>query len=113
MSDSLKILQGDALEQLRTLPDESVQMGVTSPPYFNLRDYSACDCRKHRIQHDSSTMAGSQAGTPNHIGPPNPNCQKCNGTGKITGTEKQLGLESKPEQFIDSLVEIFREFRRV
>ena len=30
---------GDALEQLRTLPDESVQCCVTSPPYWGLRDY--------------------------------------------------------------------------
>lgn len=33
------ILQGDAIEQLRTLPDQSVHMCVTSPPYFGLRDY--------------------------------------------------------------------------
>lgn len=37
---SLTILQGDALEKLRELPNESVQMCVTSPPYWNLRDYS-------------------------------------------------------------------------
>lgn len=30
---------GDALETLRTLPDESVHCVVTSPPYFGLRDY--------------------------------------------------------------------------
>lgn len=30
---------GDALETLRTLPDESVDCVVTSPPYFGLRDY--------------------------------------------------------------------------
>ena len=34
------ILQGDALELLRTLPPESVHTCVTSPPYYNLRDYS-------------------------------------------------------------------------
>lgn len=33
------ILCGDALTTLRTLPDESVQCCVTSPPYWNLRDY--------------------------------------------------------------------------
>jgi site-specific DNA-methyltransferase (adenine-specific) len=33
------ILIGDALQQLRQLPDESVDTIVTSPPYFNLRDY--------------------------------------------------------------------------
>jgi len=34
-----KILQGDALEVLKTLPDESVDMCLTSPPYWALRDY--------------------------------------------------------------------------
>jgi DNA modification methylase len=33
------ILMGDVLEQLRTLPDESVNCVVTSPPYWGLRDY--------------------------------------------------------------------------
>ena len=35
----MRIIVGDALESLRTLPTESVQMCVTSPPYFGLRDY--------------------------------------------------------------------------
>lgn len=35
------ILCGDALEQLRTLEAESVNTCVTSPPYYNLRDYGA------------------------------------------------------------------------
>lgn len=34
-----KIYQGDVLEVLKTLPDESVQCVVTSPPYFQCRDY--------------------------------------------------------------------------
>jgi DNA modification methylase len=33
------ILTGDALDMLRTLPDESVSCCVTSPPYYGLRDY--------------------------------------------------------------------------
>lgn len=36
---SVTILQGDALTMLATLPAESVQVCVTSPPYFALRDY--------------------------------------------------------------------------
>ena len=36
---SVKILIGDALDQLRTLPDNSVDCCVTSPPYWGLRDY--------------------------------------------------------------------------
>lgn len=34
------IVQGDALDILRTFPDRSVQAIVTSPPYWALRDYS-------------------------------------------------------------------------
>ena len=36
---SVKILTGDSIEQLKTLPSESVNTCVTSPPYFGLRDY--------------------------------------------------------------------------
>lgn len=36
-----EVLLGDALEQLRTLEAESVYTCVTSPPYYNLRDYGA------------------------------------------------------------------------
>ena len=34
-----RVLHGDALEQLKTLPDGCVQCVVTSPPYWGLRDY--------------------------------------------------------------------------
>lgn len=34
-----QILGGDALKQLETLPDASVDCIITSPPYFRLRDY--------------------------------------------------------------------------
>lgn len=34
-----KIICGDALKVLKTIPDESIDCIVTSPPYFNLRDY--------------------------------------------------------------------------
>lgn len=40
MIPTIQILCGDALEQLRTLPDESVNCCVTSPPYWGLRDYN-------------------------------------------------------------------------
>lgn len=40
---SLKILQGDCRDVLKTLLDESVQCCVTSPPYWGLRDYGHPD----------------------------------------------------------------------
>lgn len=36
---SVQILIGDVREQLATLPDDSVDCVVTSPPYWGLRDY--------------------------------------------------------------------------
>lgn len=36
---SIEVLQGDSLTVLKTLPDCSVHMVVTSPPYWALRDY--------------------------------------------------------------------------
>ena len=50
------------------LEDESIQMCVTSPPYWNLRDYGLSD---------------------------------------------QLGLEKTPEEYVDNLVCVFREVKRV
>ncbi len=39
---SQKIIAGDCIEGMRTLPDDSVHCCVTSPPYWGLRDYQ-CD----------------------------------------------------------------------
>lgn len=39
MNDTRKIYQGDCLEILKQLPDESIDCCVTSPPYYGLRDY--------------------------------------------------------------------------
>ena len=39
MKQTNTIIQGDALEVLKTLPDEHVDCVVTSPPYWGLRDY--------------------------------------------------------------------------
>ena len=38
-----RILEGNCLETLRVLPDNSVQCCVTSPPYYNQRDYGTAD----------------------------------------------------------------------
>lgn len=62
-----KILHGDALTILKTLPSESIDCVVTSPPYWGLRDY---------------------------------------------GIKNQIGLEKTPEEYVNKLVEIFREIRR-
>jgi DNA modification methylase len=38
-SMSIRIMPGDCRQELAKLPDESVQMVCTSPPYFGLRNY--------------------------------------------------------------------------
>ncbi len=38
---NVTILTGDCIEQMRGLPDCSVNTCITSPPYFGLRDYGA------------------------------------------------------------------------
>jgi DNA modification methylase len=62
------ILCGDALVTLKTLPDGVAHTCVTSPPYWNLRDYH---------------VAG------------------------------QIGLEPTIEEYVATLVQVFREVRRV
>ena len=62
------LLEGDCRETLRGLPDASAQCCVTSPPYWNLRDYGHAD---------------------------------------------QIGQEAKPDEYVASLVKVFREVRRV
>src|SRR3990167_5845231 len=37
----VQLFCGDALDCLRELPDASVHMACTSPPFWNLRDYQA------------------------------------------------------------------------
>jgi DNA modification methylase len=63
-----RIYIGDSKEVLKTFEDKSVNCIVTSPPYFNLRNYN---------------MAG------------------------------QMGLEGTPDEYIKSMVELFRECKRV
>jgi DNA modification methylase len=58
----------DCLKGLKMLGDKSISCCITSPPYFNLRDY---------------------------------------------GVDGQIGLEETPTKFINKLVKIFREVKRV
>jgi DNA modification methylase len=39
--ETITLLHGDALEQARALPDDSIDCIVTSPPYYRLRDYGS------------------------------------------------------------------------
>ena len=82
---------GNCLEVLKSIPDESVQCCITSPPYYGLRDYRICGCRQGRVPSKTSTMTSSQAGTPSEFGPSDPACPKCAGTGYTSGLESIWG----------------------
>jgi DNA modification methylase len=69
-----QFLIGNALDVLKTLPDNSVHCCVTSPPYFGLRSY--CEEGSLEKQHE-------------------------------------IGIESSPEQYIESLATVFRAVKRV
>lgn len=108
---------GDALEMLRRLPDSCVQVCVTSPPYWNLRDYgtarweggnASCDHKQYLGGHGkkSKTQVGStgtQSCQYKNI------CSKC-GAHRV---DKQYGLEQTPQEFVAKMVDVFKEVRRV
>jgi DNA modification methylase len=114
-----KIIQGDVLEVLRTLPQESVDCVVTSPPYWGLRDYGTAkweggspECG-HLMRTDpkieSSTLAGGKDTTGHQKEGYKDICPRC-GAKRI---DSQLGLEKTPEEYVAKMVEVFREVRRV
>lgn len=121
--DSMEIntvIQGDCLEVLKTLPDKSIDCCVTSPPYYGLRDYGTGkwiggnpDCPHKRMSKFSeNTITGhGQEELRGNVGDAiyKSVCPLC---GAIR-EDKQIGLEETPEQYIEKLVQVFREVKRV
>ena len=117
------ILLGDSLEVLKTLPSESVNMCVTSPPYYALRDYGTgrweggsenCDhvanakatkkfgndeFNKNRPSREETHTAGYFKAV----------CPKCG----AVRVDSQIGLEDTPQEYIQRLVDVFHEVNRV
>ncbi len=108
----LTILTGDALEQLRTLPTESVQCCCTSPPYWGLRDYGTAAWKGgvNGCDHAAPIESGANGNKSNSQTHPGRfvDC-KC-GAKRI---DSQLGLEKTPEEYVAKMIEVFREVRRV
>ncbi len=105
------LIQGDA----RRLPlaDRIVHCVVTSPPYFGLRDYGTaewvggdpeCD---HRPPNDAPN--GNKGQPQVHAGRHSGNCGKC-GARRV---DRQIGLEPTPDEFVECMVRVFREVKRV
>lgn len=111
------ILQGDALELAKTLPDNSIHCIVTSPPYWSLRDYGTATWVGGSLDCDHSTprsrgddiQNGDKQGTSKGSRPNTQTQCKC-GAIRI---DSQMGLEETPELFIEKMVVLFRELRRV
>lgn len=117
---SVRIIHADAIEGLRQLPDESVQMCVTSPPYFGLRDYQT-----GRWEGGDPECVHLPKGMTDD--PKNPGSSARNGKPSKEDAEimlgrcpcgavrvdSQIGLEPTPNEFVARLAAVFREVRRV
>ena len=119
------IIQGDALTVLKTLKSESVHMMITSPPYFGLRNYKtdplvwggSVDCQYEWGEEKKSAGFRSSDNNPGLMqskGTYERNsksggrfCSKC---GAWLGS---LGNETNPDLYVNNLVQIFREVKRV
>jgi len=90
-----EILLGNVYEVLDRLPSNSVDSVVTSPPYYDVRDYDGAD---------GAILGGDTTCDHTFL---NEECKKC---GAWKG---QLGREPTPEKFVDHLVGIFMKIKRV
>lgn len=127
-----KIYQGNALDVLKTFPDESIDTIITSPPYWGLRSYGEQNeliwdedpfCQHSWTEQTSSlvhenrnNLKGTQEEVYNQTGTvyikkyDDKNysvCKKCN------AWKGQLGLEPHFNLFIKHLCDIFDEIKRV
>jgi DNA modification methylase len=99
----------------------SVQCVVTSPPYYGLRDYGTAKWEGGDPGCDHKKPAGGGHGEASPIGKGERDieimtsqqyfnvCRKCG----AQRTDNQIGLESAPEAYVEKLVAVFREVRRV
>jgi DNA modification methylase len=118
------VVQGDCLDVMRGMPDGVVQCCVTSPPYWGLRKYDVQetvwggrrDCAHeygdaepphHPGQVEQTKWKAAKAAGSGQTASSGSFCRLC---GAWRG---QLGLEPTPTLYVEHLVGIFREVRRV
>lgn len=115
-----KIYLGDNMETLKSFPDECVDCCITSPPYYGLRDYGTGtwvggdpNCPHARLNKvgDSCNTGHAQDGLQGNVGDAiyKTVCPLCGAVRE----DKQVGLEETPEEYIERLVGIFHEVKRV
>lgn len=119
--EKFQLYQGNSVEVLKTLPECSVDCCVTSPPYYALRDYGTGhweggdpNCPHYRTsKYSEQTATGHKAmmdnGSPVGDAIYKSVCPLC---GAIR-VDEQIGLEETPEEYIQKLVEVFHEVKRV
>jgi len=122
-------LVGHVIDVLRSLPEKSVQCVATSPPYYGLRVYKGAEPVIWGASHDCQHEWGETYKIHNgghgksdldfNIGRDRSGvntardfeggqfCVKCN------AWRGSLGLEPTPELYVQNIVEIFRDVRRV
>ena len=110
-----EVIEGDVREVLKSFDDESVQCVVTSPPYWGLRDYGTAtweggddDC-DHTINDGTfDPKKGRVVERPDRSSDKSC-CIRC-GAKRI---DAQLGLEPTPEEYVENMVSVFQEVKRV
>lgn len=119
-----KIIEADAITGMRGLPADHFHCVVTSPPYFGLRKYPvpplvwggdpACEHEWKGGAIDTTSkgnqegsLVGDQQFEANRFRAEFGFCLKCG------GWRGQLGLEPTPDLYVQHLVDVFREVRRV
>jgi DNA modification methylase len=124
---TVRMFTGDCREVLTTLPDASVHCCVTSPPYYQLRDYQtgAWEGGDPECSHVRPFVPGHErpGGTGGNMtkGGPTHDAQaigrhayraECGLCGAVR-IDRQIGLEEHVEDYVAALVDVFREVRRV
>ncbi len=115
-----RILQGNVFDKLKEIESESIQCVVTSPPYWGLRDYGTAswiggdeNCNHYRDNHVTNSCTTGHSTSQKSGGVSDSiykkECKKCGAIRK----DEQLGLEETPEEYVDNMVKVFREIRRV
>lgn len=115
-----KIYQGDVKTILKKFPSNIVDCVVTSPPYWNLRDYGTGtwvgsndpECKHIKNQAFSSKTTIQKNQKKVNMGRElyyNHKCPKCGATKK----DLQIGAEKTPEEYVETMVKLFRQIRRM
>ena len=111
--NKIKILQGNCIDKIKELEDNSIDCVVTSPPYWGLRDYGTASYEGGNPNYKHTITDGIVDNKNNKLierpdrASDKKNCVKC-GAKRI---DKQLGLEPTYQEHIQNIVELFRAMK--